>query len=456
MKKTNQLLLLCKVFEKRASLEGDMAKRIMLSVIPGVAGQLANSLTGGFPDLTALKLAVEGARDIIVFGTKACVDEMEFYGDAIKGGGSSYYDSEIKITPENKKKKESCKLINKQAHDEYAAGRFMESLSLCIKGFSDYDMWAYKYGGQKWEKIAKTIFTLAQDDNRLKHVRSLSDVKLTPEQRESAAKFEMDLMKNIVVHMNVFDGLMHNNGSIFEKMVSMEHTGGSYDANGEYIGGSEKTLKRIKKLMDAKELTNPVDVFIQIEKALQQSGQSGAFKDWVHKLRQHPDFKSYPGRSDKVKLEMLAIKNKKQFMPYLEAPMANLSELVKLKNQIANHSTPGMLSAIGTPGSKFFDKLTQSISDMREFARYTAKFDHVTSSPVGEEVTFTPGGARADAAYRAREAIISFCGKAYDKMYKASRRFDDGIYNKKSEEAIAAIDEAVNHFGELDHFIRSL
>ena len=69
---------LCSLYAE-ASIEEDMAKRIMLSIIPALNTPAELHHTGGF-DQKALRSAVHGAVDVIKYGTAVCVDEMEHYG----------------------------------------------------------------------------------------------------------------------------------------------------------------------------------------------------------------------------------------------------------------------------------------------------------------------------------------------------------------------------------------
>src|ERR1700722_2222854 len=77
---SGKLLTLCSGFSLQANLETDMAKRVMLSIIPALSSETERHHTGGF-DQKALRSAVNGAVDVIKYGTGICVDELEHYGN---------------------------------------------------------------------------------------------------------------------------------------------------------------------------------------------------------------------------------------------------------------------------------------------------------------------------------------------------------------------------------------
>src|SRR5258708_39397281 len=77
----SKLITLCN-FYKTATLEEDMAKRIMLSVISAMMGKTEKYHSGGF-DYKALKSASNGAKGLVKYGRRACLGEMARYRDGI-------------------------------------------------------------------------------------------------------------------------------------------------------------------------------------------------------------------------------------------------------------------------------------------------------------------------------------------------------------------------------------
>ena len=59
---------------KEATIRSDMAKRIMYSILPSTVDPSQVVMSGGVVDYKALDAAVEGAADIIAFGTLSVAD----------------------------------------------------------------------------------------------------------------------------------------------------------------------------------------------------------------------------------------------------------------------------------------------------------------------------------------------------------------------------------------------
>jgi hypothetical protein len=276
MKKIAKLLTNCIKYRMicEASIRTDMAKRIMHSVLPAVADQDQVVTTKGVVDYTSQIAAAEGRHDIIKYGTRACLGEMVYYlwktedftpeevEDARK---KSYGD-----LPEYNRK------LYEKGKDLEQNGDYKGAIDICVAGFGQYDHWNEAYGGKAWEKIAKTIQKLVELDKEYEIIRK---DKFNPEKVDK----EIEILNNIIIYMNVFDGLSHNTGSIMGKVIDQESQDlgyNSYDEN-----------KKVKKLMDSKELKEPVHVYRAIEKILQEGSDIYRYKDWTGKLRAHPEYK---------------------------------------------------------------------------------------------------------------------------------------------------------------------
>jgi hypothetical protein len=249
-----------------ATLRSDMAKRIMYSVIPALAEPGQAYGTGGVIDYNALKYAIEGRHDIIKFGTRACIKEMRHYGAAARSAGQNVRNMEA------------------EAKMYLAEGKPHEAINLAVQCFADHGHWEQSYGGKAWEAIARSLEKLITYDEELKKIRS--DPNRNPEQ-------EVEIMKMIVIELNVFDGLSHNTKSIMYNLVEQELTEERLKdpEKGPYIYDAiTNEYNQIENLMDSKELKNPMDVYRQIKPALTESGDIHKFKDWVNKLKSSPDF----------------------------------------------------------------------------------------------------------------------------------------------------------------------
>ena len=216
-----------------------MAKRIMLYVIPNLTSPGVNYQTGGLPDYNALKLAVKGAERIIKYGTQSCIEEMEFYG--------SKHDDVEKGSLGPMAKGPVCRKITEQSQALFFSKKYTECLKVCTKAFEDLKSWQDFFGGSKWAKIAKTLLSISLTYENLMAVRAAG--KIPPVPTDNLTK-ELELMKNIIVEMNIFDGLAHNSGNIFEKMVNIED---SESKNQDiFEPWQDSTQAKIKRLMDAK------------------------------------------------------------------------------------------------------------------------------------------------------------------------------------------------------------
>lgn len=147
-----KLIRNCSLFTE-ATIETDMAKRIMLSVIPSVMTKNEMHQFGGF-DYKALKAAVFGARDLIKYGSAACVEEMKHYGD-------------------NDKDEDYGKIqkAKKAVLDLWGQGKYKECLKLCDVSFHDTKNWNPSYGREAWGKIARTLYQMVEQWERLTFIR---------------------------------------------------------------------------------------------------------------------------------------------------------------------------------------------------------------------------------------------------------------------------------------------
>jgi tetratricopeptide (TPR) repeat protein len=307
----SQLLAFCDEagLVKEATLENDMAKRVMLSVIPSLADPAANQYYGGFPDYKALKLAVQGADRIVKYAAQACVKEMMYYGEGWEATDLPYEKIQERL---DQGKAQAGKI--KQA---FNAGNYELVLTDCAECFLDKEYWVNAYGGEPWSKIASTAFKLLNLRNAQKQLDE-SRKSASRLERQMYDEQEISIMKEIVIYLNVFDGLAHNTGSIFEKMIEHEH----HDLfptlkPRDRMSQIDQANSRVKKLMDTKELDNAIDVYKNIEDTLQGSGEHLPYKDWMSKARRHPDYQSYHKREDEVKKQYEQIAMRKTLISHI-------------------------------------------------------------------------------------------------------------------------------------------
>jgi len=254
-KKANHYFRLC-----QASLRHDMAKRIMYSILPAVSSPEQTQMTGGIIDYKSLEYAIEGYKDIIKYGVDSCVSELK---NVPPERTRTYYDAMYKKD----------------------AGDYLGAIEICIDDFNNKE-WDRGYGGEAWGKIAET----------------LRDIILLGEEIEKTppGQKKITTMQQMVIALNIFDGLSHNSDSILTNLVEKEN-----------LNKKEKErINNLIKIMDAKELANPIHVYKEIENTLKETGDIHKFKDWVTKLRSHPD---YHKKSDNI-YEKFQIRAKKLFI----------------------------------------------------------------------------------------------------------------------------------------------
>jgi hypothetical protein len=323
--KTNKLAKLCNIFYKKATLEDDMAKRIMLSIIPAVSSPVEMHHTGGFPDYKVLRSAANGAKDLIKYGTRACTEEMSFYG-----AGFVFDEDDNPPNEDDLRKKKNARLIYERASRAAYSNDYETALKLCLQSFDNLDGWEPSYGGKSWAKIAQTLYDLYGSRKRLETIRAES---MTPNRdpKKDYIIDEISEMKNQIVLMNVFDGLAHNTGSIMPKVIDSE----LFDiSRGQKNTDKETQYKQeILRMMDAKEISNPIQVYKLISPIIEKSPQKHLFKDWMRKLHEHPEYT----KTEDARKALQAIRVKKQLKERVNTISYIMNdELISLKNRLIN------------------------------------------------------------------------------------------------------------------------
>lgn len=236
-----------------------MAQRIMYSVVPHLADNLQVALTNGVVDISALKAAVEGRKGIIKYGVKVVLDELSHYHQL---GAQS-------------KPWQICRsLIESEEYEE--------AMDVAIAAFQDPKAWASRYGGRAWEMIAKTLRQIIRLD------KSLTEIRSKPGSADNQEK-EIVIMRDLIVELNVFDGLAHNSDNVMKNLIDVETRETSEDTK-QNVSRRKQQERSIKRLMDAKELDSPVEVYKRIQDTLHGSGDAIKFKDWINKMRRHQDY----------------------------------------------------------------------------------------------------------------------------------------------------------------------
>lgn len=267
--KPDDILLLANHFVKQAELKSNMAKRIMFSLLPHLAPQSQVYTTQGMVDFNALKQMIPGAKELLKYGTLACLDELIF--------SFSGHDVTVKWA---KKQKNNIDQLD-----------YPKTLKVIIDLFRR-GTWVPSAGGPTWLKIAETLLAIQTSLDTYQDAK-----KNAGYQAQATALMEM------TSYMNVLDGLVHNTGKIMERMINYERP-----SDPEY-------RKEIDRLMDSKELKDPEDVLQEILPALEQSDAPLTMKDWVSAARQRKH--QYQGEQEQRQEAIRVIRLKKLLLQSL-------------------------------------------------------------------------------------------------------------------------------------------
>lgn len=281
--------------KKKADLYSDMAKRVMLSVVPSAMNPTERHFTGGF-DYKALKSATLGAKNLVKYGAKACVEELEHYA-ATKNAND-----------------EAPHMVYPNAKELIALGKSKEALQLCAKAFIEPGMWFSGFGGKPWHNIAKTILDIEEKRETLERIRKEA---YSPNRDSNVDYLEMEvsIMKDIIVSMNVFDGLAHNTGSIMPKLIMEE----ALDL--KRLSGIEDYEDKITRLMDAKELNDPMSVYKQVQDVMSLPENKHIFGDWIDRIEQSPEYGQVKSKEE-IAFELDKVRFKKK----MKAKVVELGE----------------------------------------------------------------------------------------------------------------------------------
>ncbi len=297
-----------------ASIRSDMAERIMYSIIQGIPKDKEDQISVGLglarqqsetekeflrqnyraTDYKALIRAANGRHDIIKYGARACSKELSHYhGDRI-----NVYEKTKSLLSQNK---------------------YKEVINIAIKAFSDYKQWDPAFGGPAWEAIARSLGKICFLDEYLDLIYKEYKTSMDSDSLTKLRTEELVTLQDLIVELNVFDGLSHNTESIMRNLVQQEtlekYPQSSYDydtdENYDRIG---KEFTKVKSLMDAKELEDPTDVYKEIYDSLSDiDAFKLKYKDWNAKIRSLPSYHvATHEKHDKLVFEKFKIRMRKE------------------------------------------------------------------------------------------------------------------------------------------------
>lgn len=254
-------------FIKKANLLGDMARRVMFSLIPAKKF-----------DYFAARWAAMGVLNSVYYGTQAIMRELRYY-DGPQLNLIHYTD----LSELNKDYVETYKNI----------------LSKAIQAFDDLKNWQSQYGGKRWGKIAVAALGLVRTYEKLLTAKKYSDE-------------EEALLKKIIIELNIFDGLAHNMGGIFDKMIALEN----YKQNGyedrEEVNTTTKKMYRIRNMT---ELKNQKHVFKEIYPLLYPRM---VYQDYITEIVNDPEFRTKENFEEELFLISRRKTKKQIFAEYVE------------------------------------------------------------------------------------------------------------------------------------------
>jgi hypothetical protein len=279
--------------KKEATLLSDMAVRMLVSSMDD------QSFT-----LPVGRKAASGVINILNYGVRAIKSELKYYAGII--------DFELaKPTAILKSKIEKFDEINATNIDQ-----IIDLCSQSMELFLDEESWDDLYGGTKWADIAKALRDVA-----IKYKEYLLVEKDTEE--------EVKAIKNLLIYMNIFDGVAHNSGSIYSKLVDTEHSrSGRPFSESE----SEETLNKIMRLRNLSESEHTQDVMKEI---IPNLDIQLPYKDYIRKIKMNPEF--YEDTRDRAEESILRVDRLKQIKGYVDRLAKENNKLImRVKEEFFN------------------------------------------------------------------------------------------------------------------------
>ena len=212
---------------KEAGLLENMAARILYSTQDPMRQYLSGDNT------VELEALIPGAKELAIYGAMAVVDEMKHYE---KWFGDDERFAEAHAAPEGK---EFLSLRPKNLKD-FSPEKIIRLLDEARTAFADADGWDVDFGGSSWANIAAVLSNLT---------RAIQKVDALKTNNRHSPEY-IQALKEMVAYMNAVDGLVHNTGSLFDKMIRLENPN-------KHWSELTKDEKQLQRLLDAKELSDP-------------------------------------------------------------------------------------------------------------------------------------------------------------------------------------------------------
>lgn len=373
-------------FYKIASLLSDMAHRSMFAII---------SSSEGF-DFPTARIAAVGAKNIAYYGIKSIQSELNSYDGRIR-----------KVETR----------LNESDKQQFPSKKYLEILDNAKNIFNDVRGFEVGWGGLGWKEIAECLIDIVNlYDNWRKSKRDSDE--------------EMNAINSLIIKMNLFDSLVHNNASVYDKMVLFESGGGDH----------KEKAKKIMELRDLSESQDLIDFYKEIEKHIDIALP---YKDFMRKMRSHPEY-----RQDTEARKAEHVKQIKEIRQTQISILSTVNMMIKmimdyketvdsLKNKIStmdNKSIYGNIRDI----KETFESANRMLFDQEETS-FNIILSRITESWLQERAQKYPNLKTYANFYKASRSLIA------RRMYAAKKDLDLAIRacDKELEEGGENFDKAV-------------
>jgi len=308
--KTKWIYLNCNNFYKEASLSSDMAARILF---PLSSKETFDFITG--------RIAAKGAIDVLFYGAKTVTAELDYYPSLGREKISIF---EIDRLLRNRPVKKNI-------------ANYIKILKLATELFRKKGKWSLGFGGEAWAQISNTLYEVA-----IWYEKYLNAEKYSDDEEQA--------IRRIIIYMNKFDGLAHNSGTIYNKMITHELIN-----TGEDERNYQKNLKTIEKLRDMSESKNTGDIVREVSPHLDIELP---FKDYLSKIRRTEEYRSHDPKRIEKHLEN--VQERKQVKNNINDFIFNIKEIMKSAESLIKYTEEDFLGWF--KNKKFIDDAKYTLS----------------------------------------------------------------------------------------------
>ena len=299
---------------KKASIKEDLAKRMLFGLgdYLGVSeGRTYTKMPDGSYrniDILALRDLIPQAEKIVKYGIKACISEIEHI--------------------------QSKYLYEYEAYEKYKNLNNISNQEITLKNIIylfDEIYWRPAFGGKAWAKIAKQLFKIYENINLAKNAKKSSNIDE-----------EIKQLNELMININLFEGMVHNTSGILDKMYKAELSEIDHEMQSPYSNAaadqwvSKKIdlINGLNNLMNAKELKNPKDVVsVALPEARRKKiKQQNAYQKYIDKA----ELFYSEDNQENIYQEIDKIKKRKKITSDIENLLNDKNTLDFIKNKQDN------------------------------------------------------------------------------------------------------------------------